>query len=105
MDIVQRAVEISRKDGLDTLCKKIPPYVYEQLWPYLPKDRYILRNGIFSSERTRITDRFLPAYITKYTPSDVHDYEEQYVKCIRNYVKTGEKSLLLVEVKEYPLSL
>lgn len=99
MGLIGRAVALYRERRLSTLLRKLLPYAYQQLWPYLPEDRYILKNGIVSSERTRITDRFLPGYITKYTPSDIHDYEAQYVKCIRDYVEAGERSFSSVEVK------
>lgn len=95
MGLIGRAVALYRERRLSTLLRKLLPYAYQQLWPYLPEDRYILKNGIVSSERTRITDRFLPGYITKYTPSDIHDYEAQYVKCIRDYVEAGEKVVLV----------
>jgi hypothetical protein len=95
MNFLQRAIEVGREEGISTLVAKIPPYVYQQIWPYLPEDGYIIKNEIRSSQKKKITDRFLPAYLTQYTPSDDPDYEPQYVSGIRKHITEGQKVVLV----------
>ncbi len=95
MNAFQRAVKIWRKEGISTLVRKIPPYIYQQIWPYFPDTRNIIKNEIQSSQNRKVTDEFLPAYLTQYAPSDSPDYEERYISSIRRYITEGEKVVVV----------
>jgi hypothetical protein len=95
MNILQRATEVSREEGIGTLIRKIPPYVYQQIWPYIPEKGNVYKNSIKSSQKRKVTDGLLPSYLTQYIPSDNSDYEEQYVDSIRRYITEGQNVVLV----------
>lgn len=95
MSVFRRATEVGREEGILTLFAKIPPYIYQQIWPYLPDTRNIIKNEIRSSQNKKVTDKFLPAYLTQYAPTDSPDYEERYISSIRQYISEGEKVVVV----------
>ncbi|MCF2238155.1 FkbM family methyltransferase [Halobacterium salinarum] len=92
--MIKRAVEIVRQRGVGVLIKKIPPYIYQQVWPYLPSAGYTYKNGIKSCERGRVLDQFLPKYITQYATHQP-SYESQYIEAIRRHVTEGQDVVLV----------
>lgn len=92
---VLRPLEILSESGVSTLLKKIPPYLYQKLWPYLPQGNPIVKNEVEVSTRRRVLDGLLPDAITRYVPSDDPDYEAQYLGCIQRHVTVGEKVVLV----------
>lgn len=95
LKFLRRAVAITSEDGIGTLAKKVIPYSYQQLWPHLPTGSEIRKNKIKSSKHRRLTDGFLPSYVTKYVPTDDPTYEEQYIDCIRRYIDSGEQVVMI----------
>lgn len=92
---IKRASTINRDSGFSTLIEKVPPFTYQQIWPFLPRGQRIQLNGVEIGKRKRIPDDYLPEYLTRYVPGDDQDYEEQYVGCIRSYIETGESVVIV----------
>lgn len=95
MNHIKRSITIVRDEGLASLVKRVPPYVYLQIWPYIPKGGNMMKNSIKSSEGKKVTDEYLPRYITQYTAANNPDYEAQYIDCIRRYINRGEEVVLI----------
>jgi hypothetical protein len=94
-ELLKRAIKIIQSEGLKTLCKKVPPYIYEQLWPFLPKDSaWITYNGVKITSQ-RITDKYVGSYIKQYTDYSRPDYEPVYIPAIRDYVSTGDSVIMI----------
>lgn len=88
--LVQRAVEVGREDGPDVLVEKIPPYVYQQLWPHLPATGHVVLNDVESTIEKKALDDHVPRYLTRFVQRDDPAHEAQYVGCLRSYVQPGE---------------
>lgn len=91
----ERALEIVREDGFPTLLKKIPPFIYEQIWPYLPKRDPVSLNNVPIHANKRVLDSYLPPYLLKYVPHDDETYEAEYVGLIKDHIDKGESVVLV----------
>lgn len=88
---LRRAVEIFRQEGARTLLEKSIPFLYEQLWPYLPKSRErVTLNGVESSHHKSLLDKYLPSFVLLYVPTDETEYERQYISGIHQYLDEGD---------------
>jgi hypothetical protein len=85
-----RAIKRAREDGLVSVARRFVPFVYAQLWPFLPEAGQLTRNGVRVAERERVTDPLLPASVTQNIPRDNPQHEALYVGCIRDHVTAGE---------------
>lgn len=92
---IRRATRVGRTQGLAALLYKIPPYIYQQIWPYLPEsENKIKLNGVKSSQNQKITDSYLGEYLTQFV-SDNPTYEKEYIMAIRKHVSAGDHVILV----------
>lgn len=93
-NILSRAIQIFRKDGLKTLFADSCSLLYKSLWPYLPENGELLFNDVVVG-KTKLPDGFLPGFVTRRVPTTNPTYEGQYISCIREFISPGESIVVI----------
>ena len=91
----QRIREVVRDEGFKTALKKFIPFLYQQIWPVLPRGSNIEYNSVKMLQQHRVTDAFLPEYVTQFVPGDIPDYESQYISALNTIIKPGDNVVLI----------
>lgn len=95
MNLIQRIKNTMREEGIKGLFRKSVPFLYQQIWPFLPKGTNIEYNNVKLPQKHRITDEYLPKHVTQYVPKDIPDYEEQYLSALSTIIDSGDNVVLI----------
>lgn len=95
MNLTKQAVKKWRNDSLFAVIKRLPAAIYLLLWPYLPKSSRPIQFNEVTVDHYRITDSYLPSFITQYTNKPLPNHEPNYVPLLREHIHKGEEVVLI----------
>lgn len=85
----------ARRAGVRGVLRDGPAHAYEHVWPYLPRGGHVEKNGVEIARRSAVTDRFLPALLTRRVPGDDPGYEALLLAAVRDTVGEGDAVVIV----------
>lgn len=94
--MIRKPFELPRPSGVARLLYRSAGYVYRHLVrPVLPTASYTQYNGVRIARARKVFDSQVPLIFKPLGLDDVPEYESALVRCIRQYVREGDRVVVV----------